>query len=109
MVYHRAWGCRQGSLYPQHVWKLWCEVMAVIRRQVLLAAEQDRALKRLARRTGQSAAALVRERVALRLGQEQAADAAWGALLLEWSRRAADGRPRTWRRADLYHDRAPGQ
>lgn len=81
----------------------------MIRKQILLPAEQDRGLKRLAKRTGQSEGALVREGIALRLGQEQAADRVWDTLFLEWSRRVADGRGRTWRREDLYHDRTPRQ
>ncbi|MHB1842535.1 MAG: hypothetical protein ACYCO4_05380 [Sulfobacillus sp.] len=76
----------------------------MIRKQIFLPAEQNEALKRLSKRTGQSEGALVREGITLRLRQEQIAEADWDALLREWSQRAVDGQPRNRRRQDLYQD-----
>ncbi len=79
----------------------------MIRKQIFIPREQDEALKRLSKRTGRSEGALVRDAIALRLGQEDVADKKWHALLQEWASRPADGRVRAWRREDLYEDRMP--
>lgn len=79
----------------------------MIRKQIFIPREQDEALKRLSKRTGQSEGALVRDAIALRLGQADVADTKWDALLQEWANRPVDGQVRVWRREDLYEERMP--
>ncbi len=77
----------------------------MIRKQIFIPRDQDEALKRLSQQTGRSEGALVRDAIALRLQQEDAAATKWQELLREWASRDVDDQPRTWRRDDLYSDR----
>ena len=77
----------------------------MIRKQIFIRRDQDEALKRLSQQTGRSEGALVRDAIALRLQQEDAAATKWQELLREWASRDVDDQPRTWRRDDLYSDR----
>lgn len=76
----------------------------MIRKQIFIPREQDAALKRLSRQTGESEAALVREAIEQRLRLEDAAKARWEALANAWAGRPVDGKKRTWRRDDLYKE-----
>ncbi len=77
----------------------------MIRKQIFIPRDQDEALKRLSQQTGRSEGALVRDAIALRLQQDDAATTKWQELLRDWASRDVDDQPRTWRRDDLYSDR----
>ena len=77
----------------------------MIRKQIFIEEGQNEALKRLAKRTGKSEGALIREAVERRLVEEQDADALWGGLIERWSQVPVTNEPRTWTRDDLYDDR----
>lgn len=79
----------------------------MIRKQIFITERQDEALKRLARRTGKSEGALVRDAIALKLRQDETEHDAWEELLQEWANLPADGGPRDWTREQL-HEREPG-
>ena len=86
----------------------------MIRKQVYLEPEQDKALKRLARRTHRPEAEIIR--AALDLHMEEAAStgrrkAAWREVNSFIAQRITGGsvsEGRSWRREDLY-DRSPNQ
>lgn len=86
----------------------------MIRKQVYLEPAQDKALKRLARRTHRPEAEIVR--AALDLHMEEAASAqrrkaAWREVVSFIGQRVAAGSVpagRSWRREDLY-ERSPNQ
>ena len=77
----------------------------MIRKQIFIEEGQNEALKRLAKRTGKSEGALIREAVERRLVEEQDADALWGGLIERWLQVPVTNEPRTWTRDDLYDDR----
>ena len=86
----------------------------MIRKQIYLEAAQEKALKRLARRTHRPEAEIIR--AALDLHMEEAAGAqrrraAWRAVDSFIGQRIASGSvsgSRSWRREDLY-ERSPSQ
>ena len=77
----------------------------MIRKQIFIEEGQNEALKRLAKRTGKSEGALIREAVERRLVEEHDADALWGGLIERWLQVPVTNEPRTWTRDDLYDDR----
>lgn len=77
----------------------------MIRKQIFIEEAQNEALKRLARKTGKSEGALIREAVERRLQEEQEADALWGGLIERWMQASITNEPRTWTREDLYEER----
>lgn len=77
----------------------------MIRKQIFIEEAQNEALKRLARKTGKSEGALIREAVERRLKEEQEADALWGGLIERWMQASITNEPRTWTREDLYEER----
>ncbi len=79
--------------------------MGVVRKQIFLEPRQAEALKRLARRSGTSEGALIRQAIDARLAQAEDADAQWEALLQRWAASPASGAGRDWRREDLYEER----
>ncbi len=77
----------------------------MIRKQIFIEEEQNEALKRLAKRTGKSEGALIREAVERRLVEEQDAEVLWEGLIERWSQVPVANEPWTWTRDDLYNDR----
>ncbi len=80
----------------------------MVRKQIFIERGQDEALKRLARASGRSEGALIREAIDARLAQTDDTDAQWEALLRKWAASPASGTQRDWRREDLHADRLTG-
>jgi predicted DNA-binding protein len=77
----------------------------VIRKQIFIDEEQNEALKRLAKKTGKSEGALIREALERRLMEEQDADTLWESLIERWLQVSMTNESRTWTREDLYDAR----
>ncbi|MCY0878909.1 MAG: ribbon-helix-helix protein, CopG family [Firmicutes bacterium] len=77
----------------------------MIRKQIFIDEAQNEALKQLAKKTGKSEGALIREALALRLMEDQDADTLWEGLVEGWLQRPTANEPRTWTREDLYDER----
>lgn len=82
-----------------------CRRCPAIRKQIFLGADQNEPLKRLARRTGRSEAAIIREAIETRLAAERQADAAWEALLDRWRQASHGQETRSWSRDAIYEER----
>lgn len=79
--------------------------MVMIRKQIFIEEGQNQILKRLAKKTGKSEGALIREVIGRFLVSEEDADARWEAMIARWAQNPVTNKPRTWTRSDLYEDR----
>jgi len=77
--------------------------VAMIRKQIMLPPEQEQALKALARRTGKSEGAIIREAIASRLSQEAGDAEGWERLVEHWLAQPVGGAP--WRRDEGHEER----
>lgn len=77
----------------------------MIRKQIFIEEGQNNVLKGLAKKTGKSEGALIREVVDRFLVAEQEADGLWEAMIARWALNPVTNEPRTWTRSDLYEDR----
>lgn len=78
----------------------------MIRKQIFIEEGQNNVLKGLAKKTGKSEGALIREVVDRFLVAEQEADGLWEAMIARWALNpVTTNEPRTWTRSDLYEDR----
>jgi hypothetical protein len=88
-------------------------MVQMVRKQVYIQRQQEIALKRLSKNRGLSEAELIRQAIDRQAGSATApfipdADAweeAHAFMLALRDREAVTGRPRDWRREDLYEDR----
>ena len=80
----------------------------MIRKQVFIKPEQQKTLKKLARRTGKTEAEIIRNALDVHIQFLKAREdrmAAWSAIEATIDRRAKRQKvstPRTWKREDLY-------
>lgn len=77
----------------------------MIRKQIFVRDSQNKALKRLAHRTGKAEGQLIREAVDRILLEEAETEKLWNALLQRWAGEPETAQPGQWKREDLYRDR----
>jgi len=82
--------------------------MAMVRKQIYIASQHEKTLKRLARMTGKTEAQIIRDALeehARLLEEKEDRMAAWRAIeatIEERSKLLVRGAGRTWKREDLY-------
>lgn len=88
----------------------------MVRKQVYMERRQDRELKRLAKETGKTEAEILRDafdRYAAETASEKERLRVWEeekAFIRDWiAKGPVPGKPRTWKREDLYDRPYPGR